>query len=212
MRHPESEQNASGVKMFDSGDPDLSTLGHRQGHAAGRQVQRMVQRGLRLDAIIVSPAKRALLGGLIVQRWVPDIPLEVDSRLKEINWGDWAGKLQKDIMTKAVQKQADDEGLAFCPPNGESMLSAYQDFQEVRDEYAGYNTLMVSHGFKIKSLVAGRLAVAGQVPADMQVRQAARKLSVENAELLQFQPVPGIVYTDLEQAVDRIYNSAAVAA
>lgn len=197
MRHPESEQNATGLKMFDIGDPDLSPLGHLQGHAAGQYLEELHSTEQSLDVIICSPAKRALLGGLIVQRYMPDVPLKVDKRLSEINWGEWAGRLQAEVMTKEVQEQADAEGLEFCPPGGVSMLEAYNDFQDVRGAYAGYNTLMVSHGFKMKSLFAGSLALS---------RQVARKIPVANAELLQFEPVPGLVYPDPEMAIRRIDN------
>lgn len=206
MRHPESEQNATGIKMFDIGDPDLSRLGHRQGHATGRYLGGLYNRGVRLDAIICSPARRALLGGIIVQRYIPEVPLEVDDRLSEIDWGEWAGKLQADVMTPDVQKQIDasgHNGLAHCPPGGSSMVDAYEAFRDIREEFSGYNTLMVSHGFKIKSLIAGQLALT---------RRVAREIPVANAELLQFQPEPGVRYADPEQALNRLFAPPAQAA
>jgi broad specificity phosphatase PhoE len=46
--------------------------------------------------------------------------------LEELDFGDWEGKLDKDIYTKEVLQSIKDQGDSFTPPNGESRLMVEQ--------------------------------------------------------------------------------------
>ncbi len=76
------------------------------------------------NAVYSSPIKRALDTANIVSTILSiktDDITNIES-LEELDFGDWEGKLDKDIYTKEVLQSIKDQGDSFIPPNGESRL------------------------------------------------------------------------------------------
>ena len=80
------------------------------------------------NAVYSSSIKRALDTANIVSTILSiktDDITKIES-LEELDFGDWEGKLDKDIYTKEVLKSIKDQGDSFTPPNGESRLMVEQ--------------------------------------------------------------------------------------
>lgn len=134
------------------------------------QARSLVERlaNVRLAAVVSSPLDRCIqtAEGLVAAR--PGMPLELDDRLVECDYGDWTGQalgsLSRTALWKAVQ--AHPSGVRF--PAGEAMREMqYRAVAAVRERDAavGENVgpdatwLAVSHGDVIKSIVADALGL-----------------------------------------------------
>ena len=87
------------------------------------------------------------------------ISLTTDRRLREQDWGQWAGKTIADLKTDhgAELKAQEDAGWAFCPPGGEDRLQVWQRSHKAllgaSNRWPGTNILVVTHEGVIKSLI-----------------------------------------------------------
>jgi len=122
------------------------------------------------NRILASDTGRALATAEIINAHLK-IPLTVDSRLREQDWGHWVGKTISQIeeeMPLAVDTQVN-AGWRFCPPGGESRRSVLKRSQKALQEAAarhpGEILLVVTHEGVVKSLIyhlCGRKFLPGE--------------------------------------------------
>lgn len=103
-----------------------------------------VAKDYQIDVIIASPLMRARDTAQYVAD-VKNLPVHIDERLKEQNFGTFEGT---DSRSEAFIKHKKDIAVRF--PNGESavqvMHRVYSLIDEVKEKYAGKNVLFVCHG------------------------------------------------------------------
>ncbi|MFT5298727.1 MAG: alpha-ribazole phosphatase [Colwellia sp.] len=93
-----------------------------------------------------------------------NIKLELDEKLKEMDFGDWDGRTYKDLWEIKSSKQQSSIGDFWqnpwdhTPPNGEAMDNFVQRvdtwWQQWLSSSSKGNTLVVAHGGVIKHLIA----------------------------------------------------------
>lgn len=110
------------------------------------------------------------------------IPLHVEQRIQEMNFGDWVGKSSQAIWEKdqAAMQQLWSDPLNFTAPKGESMLAFIQRVKAAWDDfttlYTGKRILLVTHGGVIRVLLAQSLGIdyAQTLRFELGYGQAAR--------------------------------------
>ncbi len=94
-----------------------------------------------------------------------DLPVTIDKRLREQNWGAWEGLKVSDVYSEWPDELAiqSTRGWDFCPPQGESRKDvrdrAFEALAESRTTISAKNLLIVCHLGVIKCLV---YSVAGR--------------------------------------------------
>jgi alpha-ribazole phosphatase len=139
-------------------DDPLSQRGWEQMWAAVRPEGRDGQEEQAWDGIVTSPLARCADFARALSQQM-GIPLSLDPRLAELDFGDWEGQTAADLMS------ADAEALgrfwadpvAHPPPNGEALL-AFQGrvlaaWDEVLRQDRGDRTLVISHGGVIRVIL-----------------------------------------------------------
>ncbi len=110
------------------------------------------------NRLLASDTGRALATAEIINAYLK-LPMAIDSRLKEQDWGQWVEKTFPQIEAEAPQVLDEQihAGWGFCPPGGEDRKSvltrSQRALQEAFDRWPGENMLVVTHEGVIKSLV-----------------------------------------------------------
>ena len=110
------------------------------------------------NRLLASDTGRALATAEIINAYLK-IPLSIDSRLREQDWGYWVGKTIAQIKVEHPLELAEQisAGWDFRPPGGEDRKSVFARsrgaLQEAFDRWPGENILVVTHEGVIKSLV-----------------------------------------------------------
>lgn len=87
------------------------------------------------------------------------LPLELDPRLAEIDFGDWEGRDAAQLMESDAERLARfwDDPWQFTPPGGEPMAAFERRvcaaWAELSERHAGRPVLVVSHGGVIRLLL-----------------------------------------------------------
>ncbi len=109
-------------------------------------------RGIAPRLVHTSPLQRCrepadALGTLL------DIPVRIDPRLVELDFGDWDGRRWDALPREALDRWAADP-LGFAPPGGESGRALVERVTRVREELAGTGAaaIVVSHGGPLRLL------------------------------------------------------------
>lgn len=112
VRHGESEGN-SRIRLIGSGDPPLSSEGRAQMLAA-----RTALAGQVIDVVVASPARRAWQSARIL---VGDVPLRLETDLREIHFGGWEGRRVDEIRSAdpVLYEQWREGAPEFEYPDGE---------------------------------------------------------------------------------------------
>jgi alpha-ribazole phosphatase len=132
-----------------------------------------------------SPAARCLTIAERIQRNL-GIPLTVDHRLREIDFGDWTGLKWEEIGREEIDRWAASP-LTFGPPGGETGAALRARVQEFHDELHrdGRDCVVVSHGGPLKilgSMIEGvPIDLLTPSPALGSVRQLNLKAPVPQA-------------------------------
>lgn len=164
IRHAQTVWNRD-KKIQGHSDSPLTTDGEKQASSWGRILSQFSW-----DRILASDAGRALATVEIINAALK-IPLSIDSRLKEQDWGQWVGKTVRQIETEARQvlDAQVNAGWDFCPPGGESRLSvlkrSQQALREAAERFPGQIILVVAHEGIAKSLIyhlCGRKFLPGE--------------------------------------------------
>lgn len=133
--HATTTDNEAGIS---SGwkDVGLSKLGVQQAKELGERFK-----NTKIDLICCSDLKRAV--DTVKIAFVDTIPIIIDKRLKEINYGDFNGK-PNDIV-EAIKKEHIKEPF----PNGESYEQAMERIQgfykELKEKYPDKIVLVIGH-------------------------------------------------------------------
>lgn len=137
-RHGQTEWNAEN-KVCGITDIALSEKGIAQADELAEQVK-----GENIEIIISSPMKRAVTTSRIVSEKC-HIPMMIDDRLVEQNYGVYEGVDRRDELFLANKKH-----FAYRYPNGESMMQVavrvYTFLDEIKKQYSGKNVLIICHG------------------------------------------------------------------
>ncbi|MBR2402356.1 MAG: histidine phosphatase family protein [Lachnospiraceae bacterium] len=130
-----NEQN----KVCGITDVELTDKGREQAKALALKVA-----DKDVDVIISSPLKRAIETSTIVSE-ICNVPMEIDDRLLEQNYGIYEGVDRKDEAFLNNKRN-----FAYKYPNGESMMQvAYRVYgliDEIKCKYKDKNVLIISHG------------------------------------------------------------------
>ena len=142
IRHGQCEWNAL-HKVCGSTDSPLTEKGRAQAAETAALVAHMTC-DEPIDLIIASPLSRALETGKAIQAACGGIPLIIDDRIREIDFGDNEGR-----STRDPDFQAEKRIFPRRHPNGESMLMfthrIYSFLDDIRVRYADKTVLLACH-------------------------------------------------------------------
>ncbi len=155
-RHGQTAPNRDGL-VLGRADPDLTGEGHRQAARLGVALACEP-----VTAIVTSPLLRARQTAEAVAAACGDVPVLVDQRLVEIDWGTWEGRPAGSLAVADVDRWRADEGTA---PEGESLDSLSRRVESFCAETLEEDGLVVavSHVSPIKAAAAWALGVDGTV-------------------------------------------------
>ncbi|WP_435058872.1 histidine phosphatase family protein [Streptomyces sp. bgisy060] len=163
VRHGRSTANTSGVL---AGRLPGIALDERGAGQAAALPGRLAD--IPLAAAVTSPLQRCreTLGPLLDAR--PDLPLHVEDRISECDYGDWSGRKLSELNEEPLMEVVQAHASAAAFPGGESMRAMQQRAVEAVREWnvrieaehgedATY--LMCSHGDIVKAIVADALGL-----------------------------------------------------
>jgi probable phosphomutase (TIGR03848 family) len=159
LRHGRTTANATG-ELAGRRPVDLDETGRRQAERAGARL-----RALPLAAVVSSPLKRCRN---TVEIALPDVVVEEDDGLTECGYGDWEGRLLKDLSKEPLWPVVQQHPSAAIFPNGEAMadMSARAiatirrwDARITAEHGPDALWLACSHGDVIKAIIADALGL-----------------------------------------------------
>lgn len=153
-RHGQTAPNRDGL-VLGRADPELTEEGHRQAALLGATLG-----GEPVRAIVSSPLVRARQTADVIAA-ACGVPVTVDERLVEIDWGTWEGRPAGSLAVADVDRGRAD-GTA---PEGESLDSLSRRVESFCAEALDHEGLVVavSHVSPIKAAAAWALGVDGTV-------------------------------------------------
>lgn len=151
IRHGLTDANTNGLIMGRSKDP-LNT----EGKAQVRRIAKFLKE-TEFNAIYVSPSKRALQTAQLIMRGRDAIPLIEESRVDEINFGEWVGKNISEIRSSDGFNAYLYHPSEFTPPGGEPISDvpnrAAGAIENILSANAGQRIAVISHADVIKSIL-----------------------------------------------------------
>ncbi len=162
LRHARSTANGSGVLAGRQPGVSLSEQGERQ--AAGL-VDRFA--GLPLDAVVTSPLERCrqTLAPLLADRGLEPA---VDPQLAEVDYGDWTGRVLKDLYAEPLWAVVQQHPSAAVFPGGEGLATVQaravaairaHDARVTAEHGPRAVWVACSHGDVIKAVLADALGL-----------------------------------------------------
>lgn len=153
IRHGETEHNAQNNAYCGRSDVLLNDMGHKQSEALAEKLK-MID----FSACYTSPLKRAKQ---TMEYLTEDY--KTDSRLLEIDFGNWEGYTKEVISEKFSSNwnawQHKDSAEIRAGENGETRREAYNRIKSMIDEtvkkYPNANVLIVAHNTIIRLLLTG---------------------------------------------------------
>jgi len=150
LRHAETEWNRE-KRIQGQQDAPLTSKGRQQAERWGLALARY-----ELDHMITSDLGRAKLTGILINLNL-DLPHSEEPRLREQDWGCWAGLNFRDLLKVKELKAQERMGWYFRPLEGESRLEVFersrQALVDAAQSFAGKRVLVVTHGGVIKCLL-----------------------------------------------------------
>ncbi|MCJ7433568.1 MAG: alpha-ribazole phosphatase [Anaerolineales bacterium] len=160
-RHGQTEWNAQ-KRFMGQLDIPLDETGRAQVAALGTRLK-----DEHMDMIYASDLSRAWDTALAIQaRLASHASIKPESRLREMNFGDWQGLTYAEIQERDPQNLAhwEEDRLHHAPPNGETLLafservvSAYREWCAA---HAEQKILLVGHGGSLQLLLAHALGLS----------------------------------------------------
>ena len=165
LRHGATCEVNEGV-LRGRGDDALSAEGWQQLRQAASAAQSQGQaQSLRWQRIVSSPLRRcADFAHELAAQWA--LPLSIDERLSELDFGDWEGRHYSELMAEADSATALQgfwtDPWRHPPPQGERLemfeqrvLSVWNELSATAaaEQSAGDTTLVVTHGGVIRLLL-----------------------------------------------------------
>ncbi|MCG8529513.1 MAG: histidine phosphatase family protein [Desulfovibrionales bacterium] len=137
--------------------------------------------------IVTSDLSRAYLTALKINKHL-DIPIELDDRLREQDWGLWTGDSIKDIRKKDPEQITYQEstGWNFTPPLGESrnavLTRTLSAIHEATKRWPGEDILFVTHYGNIAT-IANHLLDKKFLPEEGKLvdKRALHRVKVDNS-------------------------------
>ncbi len=158
VRHGRTVDNAHG-RLLGRSDPELDELGRRQAAALGAALAS--GRFGPIAAVVSSPLRRARQTADAV-----GLPVRVDDRLIELDYGEWEGTPVADVAPETWSTwQAD---TAFRPPGGESLADLGARVRAACVDWgiefdASGAVVLVSHVSPVKAAMAWALGVGDEI-------------------------------------------------
>ena len=153
-RHGQTAPNREGL-VLGRADPDLTEDGHRQADQLAATLATEP-----VTAILASPLLRARQTAEPIGA-ACGIPVVVDERLIEIDWGTWEGRSTGTLSQSDVDRWKADKGTA---PEGESLDALAQRVGSFCTEHLEDGLVVaVSHVSPIKAAAAWAMGVDGAV-------------------------------------------------
>lgn len=150
LRHAETEWNRE-KRIQGQQDAPLTANGRQQARTWGLALTKY-----ELDHMITSDLGRARLTGKLINLHLA-LPHSVEPRLREQDWGRWAGLILKDLVEVQELRSQERMGWHFRPLEGESRLEVFercrQALVDAASRLSGRRVLVVTHGGVIKSLL-----------------------------------------------------------
>ena len=164
VRHGRTEANATGLLAGRTPGVRLDPTGAEQ---ATRVAERLAP--IRLAALVSSPLERCReTAGLIARSQVDRIRVSRERGLTECDYGEWQGRLLKDLVKEPLWRTVQGQPSAAAFPGGESMTTMQSRAVEavrrrdtlIEAEHGpGAVWVAVSHGDIIKSILADALGM-----------------------------------------------------
>ncbi|GGD64477.1 histidine phosphatase family protein [Paenibacillus nasutitermitis] len=173
MRHGETEWNRDRNRYCGRSDIPLSDVGREQAAAASLQL-------VGIDLVYASDLRRAIDTATFIAQH-RQLPILMDERLTEADFGSWDGLWGNDIEERypdCWNSWKADPTSVKAGETGESGLEIYRRmdgfFKEKAMEHPGKRILVVSHSTAIRIYLAGMLSMP---------LRAYRQLTVSNATI-----------------------------
>jgi broad specificity phosphatase PhoE len=155
VRHGQTEANRAGLLLGRS-DVALTDLGRAQAAA----LCAAVRRSARVSLVIASPLNRARE---TAARF--DVPVEVDERWIEIDYGGYEGRRFADVPASMWESWRADPD--FVPDGGESLAACGRRIasacEELRGRAAANDVVVVTHVSPIKAGVAWAIGAGAEI-------------------------------------------------
>jgi broad specificity phosphatase PhoE len=168
VRHGETPPNRQGL-LLGRADPPLTDRGRAQADDLARQ---LAERGA--TKVVTSPLRRALDTASPIAA-ACSVPVEVDERLIEIDYGEWEGRPFAALDADIVARWHLDPDLV--PPGGESLVAVAARMsgfcEEMLDDETAGTVVAVSHVSPIKAAVTWALAVSPELAWRMRLDVAS---------------------------------------
>jgi broad specificity phosphatase PhoE len=148
VRHGQTDWNIEG-RWQGQANPPLNIVGYEQAQALVKELA-----GLEFEAIYSSDLQRATETALLIAK-NKGLSVQTDSRLREINLGEWEGMLGTEIAQKypAFWAERENNPLGSHPPGGESIMELARRvipaMSEISEKHLQGSVLVVSHGLAL---------------------------------------------------------------
>jgi broad specificity phosphatase PhoE len=166
VRHGRTESNASGL-LLGRMDPPLDDTGRRQAAAAATVLSGV-------GRVVTSPLVRTRQTAEMIAD-VAGVPVEVDERFVELDYGEWDGRPVADGAAEEWRAGRDD--LGFAPPGGESLrdlgVRVRSGLDALEHDAEHEDIVIVSHVSPVKAAVAWALGVGDETSWRMFVTPAS---------------------------------------
>ncbi len=153
-RHGQTEWNLE-KRLQGHGNSPLTEFGLNRAKELSDRIK-----DIDIDVIYTSPIERAYKTACIVKGY-KDIEVKIHEGLKEMNFGDYEGKITEEVMKEnpdwdisAIMRG----NLEMRAPNGETLGEVRERvnyaMREIIKENEGKNILIVAHGITLKAIMA----------------------------------------------------------
>jgi broad specificity phosphatase PhoE len=180
-RHGETPANREGL-LLGRADPRLTDRGRAQ---ADDLAHRLAARGP--TKVVTSPLRRACDTASPIAA-ACGVPVEVDERLIEIDYGEWEGRPFAALDADIVARWHRDPNLV--PPGGESLVTVAARMaafcEEMLDDETAGTAVAVSHVSPIKAAVTWALGVSPELAWRMRLDVASITRIARGPVLLSF--------------------------
>lgn len=142
-------------------------------------------KNFKIDRLFASPLKRALESARIISLKIGVRPM-VDSKLKEINFGEWEGKTSIQLLTEGNKNYHSwISGKKATPRGGESLFALRQRVRSFLSrcvkKYSGETIAIVSHGGVVRMMLLEFLRLPDRHLFSFQIDPASYTVVVQDA-------------------------------
>ncbi len=145
LRHGQTDWNIQGLYQGHTDIP-LNQTGREQAEQAAVELK-----DTPFDIVYCSDLTRARQTAEAVLKFHPEVPIIIDQRLRERNFGDLEGaNYRRDILNQPIYTEIKANPSTFRFPNGESLVDVRERaetiYEEILKNHPDETVLIVSHG------------------------------------------------------------------